>query len=144
MTRILSVAGARSVTIIIIGHEVQNLNEAVFHIVPWERYETSYSPACYGLTAGQTGIFNLAMATSLGEEKIWIQSSCIFGNEWAHPGYLCLRLTWVEPPWTKRYRIHFISTHTPPHEHIHTFIYKGLCVYICVSVSRFFCFCIFL
>ena len=31
-----------------------------------------YSPSCYGYIVGQTELFNLGMATGLGEEKLWI------------------------------------------------------------------------
>ena len=39
-----------------------------FHIalIPWERYESNYSPSICGL-------FNLRMATCLKNEKLWIQ-----------------------------------------------------------------------
>ena len=40
------------------------------------------------------------MATSLGEGKLWIQTSCRVGERWDLPGYFCLRHTiGVAPPW---------------------------------------------
>ena len=38
----------------------------------WEKYESNYSPSSYGQIVGQTGIFDLGEATSLGEGKLWI------------------------------------------------------------------------
>ena len=36
------------------------------------------------------------IATNLREEKLWIQTSCRPGEEWASSGYSCLRhATWV-------------------------------------------------
>ena len=43
------------------------------------------------------------MASCLGEGMLWIQNSCRFGEEWALPGYSCLRhSTWVEPLQSKQ------------------------------------------
>ena len=43
----------------------------IFHIVliPLESYESNYFPSSYGEIEGQTELFSLGMATSLGEEK---------------------------------------------------------------------------
>ena len=40
--------------------------------------------------------------TGLGEEKLWIQTSCRSGEGWALPGCSCLsHTTWVVSPTTK-------------------------------------------
>ena len=38
------------------------------------RYKSNYSPSSRGKIVRQTGLFNLGMATSLGEGKLWIRT----------------------------------------------------------------------
>ena len=40
------------------------------------------------------------MASSLGEGKLWIQTSCRPEMEWTLPDYYCPRYsTWIASPW---------------------------------------------
>ena len=50
---------------------------------------------------GQTGLFNLGIATSLG--KLWIQTSYTSGEVWVSPRYSCPRHPlWVTNPWVDK------------------------------------------
>ena len=39
-----------------------------------QRYESYYSPSSYGQIVGQTELFNLVVATGLGEAKVLIKT----------------------------------------------------------------------
>ena len=61
------------------ANRVQILDEAVYipHSVNtfWKGMNpTILPPAILSPEVGQTGIFNLGMATGLGERKVWIQT----------------------------------------------------------------------
>ena len=73
----------RDVTIIIFlneqGDSNSNPGRGCLHFTfckyPWEWYESTNSPSSNVKIVGQqTGLFNLVLATSLRERKLWIQT----------------------------------------------------------------------
>ena len=57
---------------------------------PREKHES-----IYGKTVGQTGFFCLSQATSLGEEKLWIQANCTPLENWPFSTSCPWRRGWV-------------------------------------------------
>ena len=74
--------GARGVMVIGVGNGHGDTSSKpgrswlhfIWHLYPWEWYESNYSPSSYGQIVGQTDSFSLGEATSLGEGKLWIQT----------------------------------------------------------------------
>ena len=63
--------------IILIQFKIFYLSIYLFPTCSKERHESICSPPpSHGWKVGQTGFFSLSKATSLGERRLWIQTSC--------------------------------------------------------------------